>query len=97
MVVEVGIVGAGVQQHSAGGNANWISASPVRSQSGGAVVTTWKIGDSWITFQRLDTGIGSGKLASQQEAHDRQFRPRRRPVEGETALQVQFHENEKTS
>lgn len=34
-------------------------------------MTSWKLGDSWITFHRSDTGIGVGKMQSQQEIHER--------------------------
>ena len=31
-------------------------------------MSTWRIGDSWITTDGLSVGVGTGKMASKQEA-----------------------------
>ena len=40
-------------------------------------MTTWKVGDSWVTFGTGRTvGIGSGKMESRQEAFGKGQAPR---------------------
>lgn len=34
-------------------------------------MTTWRIGDSWVTLNGLTIGSGGGKMASREDAYQR--------------------------
>jgi hypothetical protein len=47
-------------------------------------MSTWRIGDSWITVSGLTMGVGAGKELSQQEATER--RKARKAATGDDVL-----------
>lgn len=36
-------------------------------------MSTWKIGDSWVTTDGITVGTAGGKLKSKQDAHERKY------------------------
>lgn len=43
-------------------------------------MSTFRIGDSWVTFDGLTVGTGGGKMASKQDAHDRKGKGKKKAV-----------------